>query len=126
MSQPLNERRRRERMTLRCPIEIVISGEVAPRRAITCNISSNGVYCLTSTSFAHGQRLPCQIEITPQSSAYGLAAVYLDCILEVVRVERTVNGYGIGCRIIRYVLRRSANPATRWDNQTVAVTAARM
>jgi hypothetical protein len=109
MSHPLNERRRRERITLRCPVEIVISGEVAPRRATTQNMSSSGVYCLSSTPFSPGERLPCHIEITPKSYSLGTEAVYLDCVLEVVRVQRTEDAYGIGCRIVRYVLRRSSH-----------------
>lgn len=106
MSHVLNERRRRERITLHCPVEVFVSGEVATSHAMTRNLSSSGVYCVSSTAFSPGARLLCQIEITPRSYSLGIDAVYLDCVLEVVRVERTGDAYGIGCRILRYLLRR--------------------
>jgi len=75
---------------------------------VTRDISSTGVYCVSPSAFTPGERLLCDIEITPRSCSLGTEAVYLDCVLQVVRVERTDDAYGLGCRILRYYLRRRA------------------
>src|SRR3569832_848075 len=108
MSHLITERRQRERITLHCQVEVFVSGEARACQAMTRDISSSGVYCFSPAPFSPGERLLCDIEITPRSCSLGTDAVYLDCVLEVVRVERTENAYGIGCRILRYYLRRKA------------------
>ncbi len=84
-------------------------GGAGLRRASTLNISSRGFYCLTDHPYSPGERLRCRIAMMPGSSPLGADSVYLDCIAEVVRVESADNAYGIGCRIIRYVLKRQAS-----------------
>jgi hypothetical protein len=106
MAQLTIERRHRERMTLRCPVAIFVPGDSGVQRATTLNISSRGLYCLSDSAFPPGVRLRCWIEITPQGYQLGNDVVCLDCLLEVVRVERTGDVYGIGCRIVRYLLTR--------------------
>src|SRR3982750_3032907 len=106
MTHLTNERRQRERITLRCPLEIFVAGEREVRHATTLNVSSCGVYFLSPTSFSTGQRPRCRIQITPRCYRSGSEAADLNCVLEVVRVERMEDAYGIGCRIVHYLLSR--------------------
>jgi len=113
MSHLPYERRQRDRLTLHCPVEVFVPAEGRLCQAMTRNISSTGVYCVSSSAFSPGERLLCDIEITPRSCSLGTDAVYLDCVLEVVRLERTDAVFGMACRILRYVLRRK--PTSRHD-----------
>jgi hypothetical protein len=107
MTQLSNERRQRERIMLRCPVELFVPGENIARHATTVNLSSRGLYCLSDAAFSAGQGLRCRIEITPRQCQAGTDSIYLDCLVEVVRIERTPDAYGLGCRIVRYVLTRA-------------------
>jgi hypothetical protein len=107
MSHVTQERRTRERVTLQCPVRIFPAGNMEGCHALTVNVSSRGVYCLSEVSFAPGARLQCQIEMTPTVFRTAITPVWLDCVLEVVRIERRHEGFGVGCRIESYVLRRS-------------------
>jgi hypothetical protein len=108
MPQFTNERRQRERITLRCAVEVFVQGGDEVRHATTLNLSSRGLYCISEWSFSPGERLRCRIELTPRRRQSDHEAVFLDCLVEVVRVERTADAYGIGCRIVRYLLTRAA------------------
>jgi hypothetical protein len=93
-----------ERLTLRCPAEMFSpSGGGSPAK--TLNISSKGLYCVTTMQVAAGAHLHARIEMTPDGFRAGDTPVCLDCDLEVVRVQRISDGYGLGCRIVDYVLR---------------------
>lgn len=109
MPQFTSERRQRERITLRCPVEVFVPGGDEVRHATTLNLSSHGLYCTSDSPFSPGERLRCRIELTPRRRHTDSGAVFLDCLVEVVRVERTADAYGIGCRILHYLLTRATN-----------------
>src|SRR4051812_49002032 len=99
MTHLTQERRSRERITLECPVEIFVAGKIGVQHATTVNLSSRGIFCLSDAPFAAGERLRCRIEITPRCYRSGSGGVSLDCLLEVLRIEKRTGGYGIGCRI---------------------------
>lgn len=100
------ERRQKERLPLHFPVEVFAPGGVGDREATTVNMSSRGLYWRSQSPFSRGERVQCHIEIIPRCSETGADAVYLDCLLEVVRVDRYQGEYGAACRIIRHLFRR--------------------
>jgi hypothetical protein len=115
MPQLTSERRQRERIMLRCPVELFVQSGDEVRHATTLNLSSRGLYCISELPFSPGERLRCRIELTPRRCQTEHDAVYLDCLVEVVRVERTADAYGIGCRIVRYLLTRAPHEMLAGD-----------
>ncbi len=105
MNHLIEERRGTERLTLRCPAELTRYGMAGVLRSGTLNISSRGLYCVSAVPFGPGERLLCRVEMSPEGFRCGDSPVWLECVLEVVRVERRQEGYGLGCRITEYVLR---------------------
>ena len=113
MTRLVRERRTTERITLRCPADLMQFGMAGVLRAATVNISSRGMYFVSAVSFAPGERLVCRVEMTPEGFRCGENPVLLECAVEVVRVERRDDGYGLGCRIVEYVLRPARAAAYR-------------
>jgi hypothetical protein len=76
-------------------------------RATTVNVSSCGLYCQTDVQLSRGERFRCLIDMTPDGFRSASGAFFLECYLEVVRIEKQASGFGMGCRIHDYRLLRS-------------------
>ncbi len=101
------DRRQRERVNLRCQVQILGDGGSAIH-ATTLNLSSRGFYCVADRSFTPGEQLQCLIGFSPFGPAAEPVLASLVCVAEVVRAEQRPDGFGIACRIERYKLMRGA------------------
>ena len=107
MTQQQPERRARERVALRCAAYIFVGGAPGVSRATTANISSSGLYCRSDIQLPPGERFRCLIEMTPDGFRPSNGFTCLECLLEVVRIEKQGSGFGMGCRICEYRLLQS-------------------
>jgi hypothetical protein len=100
----VDERRHRERIDLQCPVDIFVTPEAPPLKATTRDLTSDGVYWISSAVFAPGDRVQCSIYITPPGYRAAKTPVCLHCCVQVMRVERRTSGFGAGCRIESFML----------------------
>jgi hypothetical protein len=107
LTQQQPERRARERVTLRCAAHVFVDGVPGVIRATTVDISSCGLYCQSDVQVPKGERFRCLIEMTPDGFRPSNGFTCLECLLEVVRIERQGSEFGMGCRICQYRLLRS-------------------
>lgn len=102
-------RRANVRLKLRWPVLLYRNGEALSVSARTENISGGGFYCVSPESFTPGERLDACIflpRVDPTGSNY---SCLLRCEVEVVHVAlHSQAGFGMGCRIHRYVFRRES------------------
>ena len=98
------DRRKRPWVALRWPVRLFRQSEEPSVESTTENLSSDGLYCITSESFKPGERLQCEI-IVP-AVALGLESpIVLACHLTVRRIEQLPSGLGLGCHVEDYALR---------------------
>lgn len=96
------DRRKRQRVALHWPVRLFSQPGTASVESITENLSSEGLYCISSRLFKTGERLRCEIVIP---DALGLdAPLMLECHVTVQRVEYHGSGFGLGCHIEDYSL----------------------
>jgi hypothetical protein len=77
-------------------------GPTASVETTTENLSSEGLFCISSKPFKIGERLRCEVVIP---DALGLdAPIVLECHVTVKRVEYYQSGFGLGCHIEDYGL----------------------
>ena len=107
MIQEPHERRRRERVALRCTAYLFPEGISGMIRALTKNVCSSGLYCHADVVVPLGDHLRCLVELSPATFSNELGAPCLDCQVEVLRIDRLDSGFGIGCRIHKYRLVKS-------------------
>jgi len=97
------ERRRRGRSRVHWPI-LLFRNQIGEDtvQTITQNLSSQGFYCLSRKPFTVGELLLCKLQIPTNDPGGGES--YLECRVQVVRVEENVvNGqYGIACKTLDY------------------------
>ena len=98
------ERRKRERVDLRCSVQVFAAPERRAFEASTLNLSSDGVYWLSSVAFSPGERIQCSIFITTPGFRAAKTPLCLHCRVRVVRVEEREAGFGLGCRIEEFAL----------------------
>jgi hypothetical protein len=98
------ERRVRERVGLRCGMQLFLKSEAAPVDATTVNISSDGLYCLSPLPLAVGDVIECTVYFDSWGFRAANAGFSMHCRLHVVRVEELRAGFGAGCRIEDYHL----------------------
>jgi hypothetical protein len=107
------ERRKLERLPLRCPVSLWRPTDGIFTRTMTENLSSDGFYCLSSEFFALGDELEARLEIPDQHPDHArpergkMAALALQCRIEVVRAEDLGEKRGLGCRIKEYFATQS-------------------
>ena len=107
VTQQQPERRARERVALRCAAYVFVDGVPGVIRATTTDISSCGLYFQSDVQVPAGQRFRCLIEMTSNGFRPSNGATCLECLVEVVRIEKLGSGFGMGCRIREYRLLRS-------------------
>ncbi len=96
------ERRKRQRLALHWPVRLFSQRGRASVESITENLSTEGLYCISTKPFKTGERLRCEIVIP---EALGLdAPIMLECHVIVRRVEYLRSGFGVGCHIEDYAL----------------------
>jgi hypothetical protein len=120
ITQQQPERRARERVTLRCAAYVFLDGVPGVIRATTADISSCGLYCQSEVQVPAGKRFRCLIEMTPDGFRPSNGFTCLECLLEVVRVEKQGSGFGMGCRIREYRLLQSQDSQSMETDSTDA------
>ena len=98
------DRRKRPRVVLHWPVRLFRQSEGPSVESTTENLSSEGLYCMTSEPFKPGERLQCEI-IVPAAGLGLEAPVVLECHVTVRRAEYLERGFGLGCHIEDYSLR---------------------
>lgn len=100
----MNERRERARVALQCPVRLSRTGHASVLPSITRDVSSSGFYCLSSEPFVPGEQLECTIVIPTNAWSSSEERLFLNCSVEVTRVEHLGPGKGMGiaCRIMDY------------------------
>ena len=95
----MQERRRRDRLKLRFPIQLCRTDNSAVS-ALTDDLSVSGFYCTSDEPFSPGERLSCEISISEGARTAKGGALALHCQVKVVRVEvRGLEpGFGIACQ----------------------------
>jgi hypothetical protein len=96
------ERRRRHRSPLHCPILLFPrNGEVL--RTTTENLSIDGFYCFVPLPFVQGEALGCRISIVPPSISSLREGITIVCRCTVARIDPvSPNRYGLAGRIDDY------------------------
>jgi hypothetical protein len=125
MRDSIRDRRKRDRVELRCPVQILNSGELV--KGETVNLSSEGVYWHCGVSFLPGETLQCSILISPPGLRGPTTNVFLRCDVKVVRVEETAGGFGTGCRIEHFLIQPGTEDAwPLWPEERSAAAAPTM
>jgi hypothetical protein len=103
------DRRRRERLALQCRVSLNRNGRDHAPQGKTLNLSSQGFYWISDVAFAPGEKLHCWIWMPATGFRFRDARVCLECEAQVVRMEETLIGFGMGCRIEKYVFSASGD-----------------
>ena len=98
------ERRTRDRVLLRCPVQLYRSAYPQSFIGETRDLSSAGFYCLVLEPVAQGDRLDCILTVPASNFSSQSGDVNLHCQVEVVRVDSRPAEFGVACRIDRYSL----------------------
>jgi hypothetical protein len=102
------DRRKRQRVALHWPVRLFGQHERASVESLTENLSTEGLYCISTKPFKTGERLRCEIVIP---NALGSdAPIVLECHVTVRRVEYLRSGFGVGCHIEDYSLGSGGPP----------------
>ena len=100
------ERRRRARIHVHWPLCFVPTGVAKTVETVTHNLSSDGFYCFTNTTFVPGEIRECTLGVPTRDPISGPKLLIVQCRVRVIRVE-TLGGnsrYGVGCHIEDYHL----------------------
>jgi hypothetical protein len=102
------ERRRRVRTRVHWPVRF----DRDASETVTTNLSSDGFYCQSRVSFVTGEVVVCTLKVPthqPNSTDDTLA---MKCRVQIVRVmgPDEEGYYGIGCRLVDYMLQNGAHP----------------
>ena len=101
----MDQRRKFDRVPLRCEVVLWNPAEGTVTQAETENISCEGFYLLCGTPYAPGEELEATIQLFPFDSEDDPRALALQCRVEVMWSKPTSPGeYGVGCRIRRYLV----------------------
>jgi hypothetical protein len=97
-----NERRRRRRVELRCPVYFVNVNGSRVVESTTENLTSGGFYCLLNETLTQGECLFCTIVLPDSRDSPNRLTV--QCIVEVMRVTAVDSTclFGVACRIRDY------------------------
>jgi PilZ domain len=106
------DRRNRPRVALHWPVRLFRKFEGPPVASTTENLSSEGLYCITSEPFKPGERLQCEIVIPGESFGFSESSIRMQCHVTVRRVEPLDRGFGLGCHIEDYTLATGLPPVT--------------
>jgi hypothetical protein len=97
------ERRRWPRAHLHWCVQFFGLGS-EPLQCTTHNVSTGGFYVLSELPFKPGHCLNCILSIPSHRSRRGDELLFVECRVEVVRVEslKEENRFGTACRILDY------------------------
>jgi PilZ domain len=98
------DRRKRKRVAVHWPVRLFPPAGTSSLESTTENLSSEGLYCITSEPFKTGERLQCEIVIPGERLGFSESYMRLQCHVTVKRVEHLRQGYGLGCYIEDYSL----------------------
>ena len=99
----IDDRRKRRRVALHWPMCLFRESGGPSVEGLTENLSSKGLYCITSEPFKPLERLQCEIVIP---ATLGLESpIVIKCRLTIRRVEHLRSAFGLGCHIEDYSLR---------------------
>ena len=98
------ERRTRDRVFLRCAVQLYPSDSSEPFEGETRDLSSAGFYCLLPRPVSQGDHLNCVLTVPAESFSSHAGHLSLQCEVEVIRVDSRQPLYGVACRIDRYSL----------------------
>lgn len=104
------ERRKRTRIALHWPVYLYRDQGAPPVESTTENLTSNGFYCVCKERFQQGEQLECVIAIPEGAFGYSAAPIRLQCRVKVMRVEKQMNDFGLGCSIEDYELLTEPEP----------------
>ena len=97
-----SERRRWARAHVHWQVQFFVI-DSAPLQCTTSNVSTGGFYVLSEWPFQPGARLDCILSIPAYPSGRGDEMLHVECRVEVVRVESTLeNRFGTAYRILDY------------------------
>ena len=100
---PHDERRKKLRFPLRCPLTLHKQGELPDVSGVTVNISSLGFYGIVDHRFQPGENLRCTVRLPADTPALTVTKIKLLCEVVVLRVEEQPNGqFGLACQINNY------------------------
>jgi hypothetical protein len=104
---PTIERRKFERLQLHLPLQFSLANGPRIIDCFTENISSEGVYFVSSHSLSAGEQLEIDLLLAPYNTGHTLPKLHLRCRAQVVRVDSSCPGlgFGIACRIDSYDIR---------------------
>jgi hypothetical protein len=104
------DRRKRSRMQVHWRIRFLKRDTTVVVESVTCDLSSEGFYCLANTPFIPGEFTTCSLAVPTNYPKNDDRVVSVECQVRIVRVQAMADGlYGIGCRIEDYRLIQSTD-----------------
>lgn len=102
------ERRRRPRLMLSCPVRLFRSGNGSGIETRTENITCEGFYCITQSILSPREKLECELILTGENVPAIRETIVLRCRAEVVRVVRQpeTSAFGVGIRLADYTIEK--------------------
>ncbi len=100
------DRRKRRRVPLQWPVQLLRQDPGQTISTTTLNLSSDGFYCVSPEPVDAGEVLRCSITI-PEDNGTSLSVW---CRVRIVRVEidpHTLT-YGVGCQILQFTLEQAS------------------
>jgi c-di-GMP-binding flagellar brake protein YcgR len=99
------ERRKRRRIRLHWPVQLLRRTTDKTIRTTTLNLSSDGFYCFSPEALDLGEVIRCTIAIPSHDGE-----LRLRCRVRIVRVEADPanGGYGMGCQILQFSIASGA------------------
>jgi PilZ domain len=106
-------RRKHTRVPLKWPVRLIRQPGGPSVETTTENLSSEGLYCITSEPFKPGERLQCEILVPAESFGVFETPLRLQCRVIITRVEslRLIGAFGLGCQIEDYTLATGSPPS---------------
>jgi hypothetical protein len=101
----LSERRKRRRILLHWPVQLLLRSAGEAIRTTTLNVSSDGFYCFSPEALDRGDVIRCTIAIPSSGNE-----LRLRCRVRIVRIEADAagGGYGMGCQILQFSVANGA------------------
>jgi len=108
--QEFRDRRRRPRIPARWTVYLSRESDSHPLETFTRDLSSEGFYCYVPEPMLPGQRMECTLMLPNHGNLDD--GLCLRGSVQVVRLENSGQGFGIGCQILEYnIANYHARPA---------------
>ena len=110
-----SEQRKTRRLTLRLPVLLDRRDGTVPVSGYTQNVSSKGFFCVCNEPFGPGDRLHALLSL-PSLDRSEATPLRIHCEVEVVHTRLNAeSGYGLGCQIRRFALKRVEPSSETFD-----------